>query len=43
MADEEVMQKVEVREEEFSGLIGNIAGNMIRDKVDLFLFKITEN
>ncbi|WKX98459.1 hypothetical protein Q1695_013832 [Nippostrongylus brasiliensis] len=33
MGDEEVMQKVEVKGDEFSGLIGNIAGNFIRDKV----------
>ncbi|KAK6741723.1 hypothetical protein RB195_009537 [Necator americanus] len=33
MGDEEVMQKVEVKGDEFSGLIGNIAGNLIRDKV----------
>ncbi|KAK6057982.1 hypothetical protein COOONC_04448 [Cooperia oncophora] len=35
MADEEVMQKVVVKEDEFSGLIGNIAGNLIRDRVRL--------
>ncbi|VDO90800.1 unnamed protein product [Heligmosomoides polygyrus] len=33
MSNEEVMQKVEVKGDEFSGLIGNIAGNFIRDKV----------
>ncbi|KHJ89557.1 calpain clp-1 family protein [Oesophagostomum dentatum] len=33
MGDDEVMQKVEVKPEEFSGLIGNIAGNLIRDRV----------
>lgn len=31
--DEEVMKKVEVKPDEFNGLIGNIAGNLIRDKV----------
>ncbi|EYC15167.1 hypothetical protein Y032_0038g3665 [Ancylostoma ceylanicum] len=33
MGDDEVMQKIEVKGDEFSGLIGNIAGNLIRDKV----------
>ncbi|XGW16958.1 hypothetical protein V3C99_001972, partial [Haemonchus contortus] len=32
MGDEEVVQKVVVKPEEFSGLIGNIAGNLIRDR-----------
>ncbi|RCN40219.1 hypothetical protein ANCCAN_13866, partial [Ancylostoma caninum] len=32
MGDDEVMQKIEVKGDEFSGLIGNIAGNLIRDK-----------
>ncbi|KAK5980809.1 hypothetical protein GCK32_017230, partial [Trichostrongylus colubriformis] len=33
MGDDEVMKKVVVKEDEFSGLIGNIAGNLIRDRV----------
>ncbi|VDM45113.1 unnamed protein product [Toxocara canis] len=28
-----LISKVKVRENEFSGLIGNLAGNLIRDKV----------
>lgn len=37
MADdeEEIIQKVEVKPDEFNGLIGSIAGNLIRDKVSL--------
>ncbi|VDN32310.1 unnamed protein product [Cylicostephanus goldi] len=34
MADDQ-MQKVTVKGDEFSGFIGNIAGNLIRDRVDL--------
>ncbi|VDO31388.1 unnamed protein product [Haemonchus placei] len=33
MGDEETIQKVVVKPDEFSGLIGNIAGNLIRDRV----------
>ncbi|VDM56272.1 unnamed protein product [Angiostrongylus costaricensis] len=33
MGDDEIMRKVEVKPDEFSGLIGNIAGNFIRDRV----------
>ncbi|UMM25914.1 hypothetical protein L5515_005533 [Caenorhabditis briggsae] len=35
MADdeEEIIQKIEVKPDEFNGLIGSIAGNLIRDKV----------
>ncbi|KAF8358823.1 hypothetical protein PRIPAC_93818 [Pristionchus pacificus] len=31
--EEEEFKKVEVKPDEFNGLIGNIAGNLIRDKV----------